>query len=87
MTGRRGRYFTIPEAAEAYPGVLTERLIRRLVAERRIAYSYAGRRVVLAEADIESYLDANRHEPLQAPGAMGARRVSRRSESQGIRPA
>ncbi len=53
----------------AYPGVLTERLIRRLVAERRIAYSYAGRRVVLAEADIEAYLDAGRHEPLQGPCA------------------
>ncbi|HSH23897.1 MAG TPA: hypothetical protein VK975_07540 [Acidimicrobiales bacterium] len=68
-SGRRGRYFTILQAVEAYPGVLTERLIRRLVAERRIAYSYAGRRVVLAEADIEAYLDANRHEPLQGPCA------------------
>lgn len=74
--GRRGRYFTIPQAVEAYPGVLTERLIRRLVAERRIAFSYAGRRVVLAEADIEAYLDANRREPLQGPcaaGTIGAR--------------
>lgn len=87
MRGRRGRYFTIPQAAEAYPGVLTERLIRRLVAQRRIAYSYAGRRVVLAEADIEAYLDANRHEPLQGPCAMGARRLSRRSESHQVRPA
>ncbi|MDP9403972.1 MAG: helix-turn-helix domain-containing protein [Actinomycetota bacterium] len=60
----RGRYFTIPQALEAYPGVLTERLIRRLVAERRIAYTYAGRRIVLAEADIEAYLEANRHEPV-----------------------
>src|SRR5215211_5678590 len=66
---RRGSYFTIPQVVQAYPGVLTERLIRRLVAERRIAFSYAGRRVVLAEADIEAYLDANRHEPLQGPSA------------------
>ncbi|HEV2810916.1 MAG TPA: hypothetical protein VGV93_11045 [Acidimicrobiales bacterium] len=72
-SGRRGRYFTIPQAVAAYPGVLTERLIRRLVAERRIAYSYAGRRVVLAEADIEAYLDAGRHEALQGPGARTAR--------------
>lgn len=70
-SGRRGRYFTIPQAVEAYPGVLTERLIRRLVAERRIAFSYAGRRVVLAEADIEAYLEANRREPLQGPCAVG----------------
>ena len=77
MPGRRGRYFTIPQAAEASPGVLTERLIRRLVAERRIAFSYAGRRVVLAEADIEAYLDANRQEPLQGPCApIGPRRLS-----------
>ena len=57
--------------------MLTERLIRRLVAERRIAFSYAGRRVVLAEADIEAYLDANRHEALQGPcAALGARRLA-----------
>ncbi len=75
-SGRRGRYFTIPQAVAAYPGVLTERLIRRLVAERRIAFSYAGRRVVLAEADIEAYLDAGRHEPLQGPcAALGTRRL------------
>jgi hypothetical protein len=37
-TMKRGRYFTIPQAVEAYPGVLTERLIRRLVAQRRIAF-------------------------------------------------
>ena len=60
---RRGRYFTIPQAVEAYPGVLTERLIRRLVSERRIAFTYAGRRVVLAETDIEDYLEGNRREP------------------------
>lgn len=76
-SGRRGRYFTIPQAAAAYPGVLTERLIRRLVAERRIAFSYAGRRVVLAEADIEAYLDAGRHEPLQGPcAALATRRLT-----------
>jgi hypothetical protein len=60
---KRGRYFTIPQAVEAYPGVLTERLIRRLVFERRIAFTYAGRRVILAEADIEDYLEGNRREP------------------------
>lgn len=60
----RGRYFTIPQAIEAYPGVLTERLIRRLVNERRIAFTYSGRRVVLTEADNEGYLEANRQELL-----------------------
>ena len=60
---KRGRYFTIPQAVEAYPGVLTVRLIRRLVNERRIAFTHAGRRVVLAETDIENYLEGNRREP------------------------
>ena len=47
MAMKRGQLFTIPQAAQAYPGVLTERLIRRLVADRRIAFSYAGRRIIL----------------------------------------
>jgi hypothetical protein len=73
---------------EAYPGVLSERLIRRLVAERRIAFSYAGRRVVLAEADIEAYLDANRHEPLPGPSAApGRRRLSTSTRAARSRPA
>lgn len=57
---KRGRLFTIPQAVEAYPGVLTERLIRRLVQERRIAFSYAGKRIILAESDIDDYFEANR---------------------------
>ncbi|HET7489357.1 MAG TPA: hypothetical protein VFJ85_15620 [Acidimicrobiales bacterium] len=70
---RRGRYYTIPQAVDAYPGVLTERLIRRLVAERRIAFSYCGRRLVLAEDDIEAYLEANRREALRGPCASSTR--------------
>ena len=34
----RGRYFTLEQAAEAYPA-FTLRLLRRLVQERRIAFS------------------------------------------------
>ena len=60
--GRRGRYFTIVEAASAYP-IFTPRLIRRLVQERRIAFTRAGRAIVLAEFDIEEYLERNRVEP------------------------
>jgi hypothetical protein len=58
----RGRYFTLEQAADAYPA-FTPRLLRRLVEQRRIAFSRAGRRIVLAEADIEEYLDTNRVEP------------------------
>lgn len=58
----RGRYFTLQQAAEEYPA-FTTRLLRRLVQERRIAFSRIGRNIVLAEADIEAYVEANRVEP------------------------
>lgn len=65
MNGRvpaRGRYLTLQQAAEAYP-VFSPRLLRRLVQERRIPFSRAGRYIVLAEADVETYLERNRVEP------------------------
>jgi hypothetical protein len=62
LPSARGRYLTIPEAAAAYP-VFTPRLFRRLVQERRIAFSRAGRTIVFAESDIEFYLERNRVEP------------------------
>lgn len=77
----RGRYFTIPQAVEAYPGVLTVRLIRRLVAERRIAFTYCGRRVVLTEADIEEFLEANRCEPRAANAEARPMRLGRPAPS------
>lgn len=66
VTGRRperGCYLTLQQAAEAYPA-FSPRLLRRLVQERRIPFSRAGRCIVLAEADIEAYLEHNRVEPL-----------------------
>jgi excisionase family DNA binding protein len=59
---KRGRYFTLQQAAEQYPA-FTTRLLRRLVQERRIAFSRVGRNIVFAEADIEAYVEANRVEP------------------------
>lgn len=58
----RGRYLSLQQAADAYP-VFSFRLLRRLVQERRIPFSRAGRCIVLAEADIEVYLERNRVEP------------------------
>ena len=58
----RGRYFTLQQAAVAFPA-FTPRLLRRLVQERRVPFSRAGRCIVLAEADILAYLEANRVEP------------------------
>ncbi|NNN22182.1 MAG: helix-turn-helix domain-containing protein [Acidimicrobiales bacterium] len=50
------------QVPDNYP-VFTLRLLRRLVEERRIAFSRAGRRIVFSESDIESYLENNRVEP------------------------
>jgi excisionase family DNA binding protein len=79
----RGRYFTLDQAAQAYP-VFTRRL-RRLVEQRRIAFSRAGRLIVLAESDIEQYLEANRSEiprcgPYAALSSLhrGAREIDRK---------
>lgn len=55
----RGSYLTLEQVTQAYP-IFTLRLLRRLVEERRIAFSRAGRRIVLTEADIEGYLEGNR---------------------------
>lgn len=57
-----GRYFTLQQAVAAYP-VFTHRLLRRLVQQRRIAFSRVGRCIVLSEADIEGYIAQNRVEP------------------------
>jgi CRP-like cAMP-binding protein len=60
----RGQYLTLRQAVEAYPA-FSLRLVRRLVQERRIAFSRAGRLIVVAEADIESYLEHNRVEAMR----------------------
>jgi len=56
-------YLTVAQAAEAYPA-LGERYFRRLIAERRIAYSkVGGGRVLLRADDIETLIAAGRVEP------------------------
>jgi len=60
--GDRSKYFTLQQAADAYP-VFTIRLLRRLVQERRIAFSRVGRSIVLSASDIEAYVEGNRVEP------------------------
>jgi excisionase family DNA binding protein len=42
------------------------RFVRRLVAERRIAFHHVGRLVRIDSADLQAYLDANRVEPIRA---------------------
>jgi excisionase family DNA binding protein len=56
------RYLTVPEAA----GYLNTsvRFVRRLIAERRIAFHHVGRHVRLARADLEAFVQAGRVEPM-----------------------
>lgn len=58
----RGRYLTLQQAADSYP-IFSLRFLRRLVQERRIPFSRVGRCIVIAERDIEAYLERNRVEP------------------------
>jgi hypothetical protein len=55
--------------------VFTPRLFRRLVQERRIAFSRAGRCIVIAESDITAFLEANRVEPAVRFGQRAGRAV------------
>lgn len=56
------KYLAVPEAAE-YLGT-SVRFIRRLVAERRIAFHKAGSHVRLAITDLDTYMQAGRVEPI-----------------------
>jgi len=59
------KYLSVPETA-AYLNT-SERFVRRLVAERRIAFHHVGRHVRFALSDLDGWLAARRVEPI--PGA------------------
>lgn len=63
---------TLPEAAE-YLNV-SERFMRRLVAERRIAFHKLGHLLRFHVADLDRLLAAGRVEPEQPRADMGSRR-------------
>jgi excisionase family DNA binding protein len=54
------RLLTVEEAAERLG--TSARFIRRLIAERRIAYVRVGRHIRIAEADLASFVAAGRVE-------------------------
>jgi excisionase family DNA binding protein len=60
MASKRGRLFTVGEAA-AYINV-GERMIRRLIAERRVPIHRIGRHVRLAESDLDRFIEAGRED-------------------------
>jgi excisionase family DNA binding protein len=58
------RYLTVPEAA----GYLNTsvRFVRRLIAERRIAFHKVGTHVRIGIVDLEAFVQAGRVEPITA---------------------
>ncbi|UUV35780.1 helix-turn-helix domain-containing protein [Amycolatopsis roodepoortensis] len=62
-------YLTVDEAAEYLnTGV---RFVRRLIAERRIAFHKVGVHVRLAVADLDAFVMAGRVEPVQVSWSAG----------------
>ena len=55
-------YLTVPEAAEYLN--TSVRFVRRLVAERRIAFHKVGSHVRIARSDLDAFLKAGRVEPI-----------------------
>ena len=56
------KYLTVPETA-AYLNT-SERFVRRLISQRRIAFHHVGRHVRFALTDLDEWLAASRVEPL-----------------------
>lgn len=57
---------TVDEAAERLG--TSARFIRRLIAERRIAYTKLGRHVRIAARDLDAYVASGRIEPRSLAG-------------------
>lgn len=58
------KYLTVSETA-VYLNT-SERFVRRLIAERRIAFHHVGRHVRLSMSDLDAWLAASRVEPQTA---------------------
>ena len=58
------KYLTVSETA-VYLNT-SERFVRRLISERRIAFHHVGRHVRFALTDLDEWLAASRVEPLSA---------------------
>jgi len=60
------RLLTVDEAAERLG--TSARFIRRLIAERRIAYTKLGRHVRIAARDLDAFVASGRIEPRSLAG-------------------
>jgi excisionase family DNA binding protein len=56
------KYLTVVETAEYLN--TSERFVRRLIAERRIAFHHVGRHVRFAPTDLDQWLAAGRVDPI-----------------------
>ncbi|KZB81814.1 helix-turn-helix domain-containing protein [Amycolatopsis regifaucium] len=65
----RKNYLTVDEAAEYLN--TGARFVRRLIAERRIAFHKVGAHVRLAVADLDAFVMAGRVEPVQVNWSAG----------------
>jgi excisionase family DNA binding protein len=68
------RLLTVEAAAERMS--TSVRFIRRLIAERRIAFVKLGRHMRIAEADIDAFIKAGRIDPLPPPDVWRGRQRS-----------
>ncbi len=59
------KYLRVAETAEYLNTSI--RFVRRLIAERRIAFHHVGRHVRFALSDLDAWLAANRVEPVSRP--------------------
>lgn len=59
-TGRATSLLTVPEAAAR--ANVSERMIRRLISERRIPFHHLGRHVRVAEGDLLRFIESGRVE-------------------------
>jgi excisionase family DNA binding protein len=64
-----GRLLSVGEAAEVMG--TPERFVRRLIAERRIAYHKIGKYVRIAETDVVAFVQAGRVEPVRVQWRSG----------------
>jgi excisionase family DNA binding protein len=56
------KYLTVPQAADYLN--TSERFIRRLIAERRVAFHRVGRHVRFTPADLDAFVESGRVEPI-----------------------
>lgn len=57
-------YLSVPETADYLN--TSERFVRRLIAERRVAFHHVGRHVRFALSDLDEWLAGSRVEPITA---------------------